>query len=109
MLGRAKKIIIDKANTTVVDCAGARSDIDARVAQIRAQIETKTSDYAREQLQERVATIAGVCVVIRVGGGNDIQVKEKNDRVETELHTNRSHTEKVTRTGGTKRLLPTVH
>src|SRR3546814_17822924 len=86
MLGRAKKIIIDKDNTTVVDGAGARSDIDARVAQIRAQIETTTSDYDREKLQERVAKLAGGVAVIRVGGATEVEVKEKKDRVDDALH-----------------------
>src|SRR3546814_15370275 len=86
MLGRAKKVIIDKDNTTVVDGAGARSDIDGRVAQLRAQIETTTSDYDREKLQERVAKLAGGVAVIRVGGATEVEGKEKKDGVDGALH-----------------------
>jgi chaperonin GroEL len=77
MLGRAKKIVIDKDNTTIVDGAGSRKDIDARVAQIKAQIEETTSDYDREKLQERLAKLAGGVAVIRVGGATEIEVKER--------------------------------
>src|SRR3546814_20087533 len=85
MLGRAKKVIIDKDNTTVVDGAGARSDIDGRVAQLRAQIETTTSDSDREKLQERVAQQAGGVAVIRVGGAAVVEVKEKKGRLNAAL------------------------
>jgi chaperonin GroEL len=100
MLGRAKKVIIDKDNTTVVDGAGARSDIDARVAQIRAQIETTTSDYDREKLRERVAKLAGGVAVIRVGGATEVEVKEKKDRVDDALHATRAAVEEGILPGG---------
>ena len=105
MLGRAKKVIIDKDNTTVVDGAGARSEIDARVAQIRAQIETTTSDYDREKLQERVAKLAGGVAVIRVGGATEVEVKEKKDRVDDALHATRAAVEEGILPGGGIALL----
>jgi len=105
MLGRAKKVIIDKDNTTIVDGAGVRSDIDARVAQIRAQIETTTSDYDREKLQERVAKLAGGVAVIRVGGATEIEVKEKKDRVDDALHATRAAVEEGILPGGGIALL----
>ncbi|WP_150295606.1 chaperonin GroEL [Sphingobium estronivorans] len=105
MLGRAKKVIIDKDNTTVVDGAGAHSDIDARVAQIRAQIETTTSDYDREKLQERVAKLAGGIAVIRVGGATEVEVKEKKDRVDDALHATRAAVEEGILPGGGIALL----
>ncbi|MFW2853890.1 chaperonin GroEL [Sphingomonas sp. TX0543] len=100
MLGRAKKVIIDKDNTTVVDGAGARADIDARVTQIRAQIETTASDYDREKLQERVAKLAGGVAVIRVGGATEVEVKEKKDRVDDALHATRAAVEEGILPGG---------
>ena len=105
MLGRAKKVIIDKDNATVVDGAGAREEIDARVAQIRAQIETTTSDYDREKLQERVAKLAGGVAVIRVGGATEVEVKEKKDRVDDELHATRAAVEEGILPGGGIALL----
>ena len=105
MLGRAKKVIIDKDNTTIVDGAGARSEIDARVAQIRAQIETTTSDYDREKLQERVAKLAGGVAVIRVGGATEVEVKEKKDRVDDALHATRAAVEEGILPGGGIALL----
>jgi len=105
MLGRAKKIIIDKDNTTVVDGAGSRSDIDARVAQIRAQIETTTSDYDREKLQERVAKLAGGVAVIRVGGATEVEVKERKDRVDDALHATRAAVQEGILPGGGIALL----
>jgi chaperonin GroEL len=105
MLGRAKKIIIDKDNTTVVDGAGPRSDIDARVAQIRAQIEATTSDYDREKLQERVAKLAGGVAVIRVGGATEVEVKERKDRVDDALHATRAAVEEGILPGGGIALL----
>jgi chaperonin GroEL len=104
-LGRAKKVIIDKDNTTVVDGAGARADIDARVAQIRAQIETTTSDYDREKLQERVAKLAGGVAVIRVGGATEVEVKERKDRVDDALHATRAAVEEGILPGGGIALL----
>jgi chaperonin GroEL len=104
-LGRAKKVIIDKDNTTVVDGAGARTQIDARVAQIRAQIETTTSDYDREKLQERVAKLAGGVAVIRVGGATEVEVKERKDRVDDALHATRAAVEEGILPGGGIALL----
>jgi chaperonin GroEL len=105
MLGSAKKIIIDKDNTTVVDGAGPRSDINARVAQIRAQLETTTSDYDREKLQERVAKLAGGVAVIRVGGATEVEVKERKDRVDDALHATRAAVEEGILPGGGIALL----
>ncbi|SMQ69921.1 chaperonin GroEL [Altererythrobacter xiamenensis] len=105
MLGRAKKVIIDKDNTTIVDGAGNKADIDARVSQIRAQIETTTSDYDREKLQERVAKLAGGVAVIRVGGATEIEVKERKDRVDDALHATRAAVEEGILPGGGIALL----
>jgi len=107
-LGRAKKVIIDKDNTTVVDGAGARADIDARVAQIRAQIEVTTSDYDREKLQERVAKLAGGVAVIRVGGATEVEVKERKDRVDDALHATRAAVEEGILPGGGIALLRAI-
>jgi len=85
MLGRAKKVTIDKDNTTIIDGVGQKTDIDSRVAQLRQQIETTTSDYDREKLQERVAKLAGGVAVIRVGGANEVEVKEKRTASTTVL------------------------
>ncbi|WP_066114529.1 MULTISPECIES: chaperonin GroEL [Sphingomonadales] len=108
MLGRAKKVIIDKDNTMIVDGAGQRSDIDGRVAQIRAQIETTTSDYDREKLQERVAKLAGGVAVIRVGGATEVEVKEKKDRVDDALHATRAAVEEGILPGGGIALLRAI-
>ncbi|WP_116969624.1 chaperonin GroEL [Blastomonas sp. UPD001] len=108
MLGRAKKVIIDKDNTTIVDGAGQRSDIDGRVAQICAQIETTTSDYDREKLQERVAKLAGGVAVIRVGGATEVEVKEKKDRVDDALHATRAAVEEGILPGGGIALLRAI-
>src|SRR5499433_1312530 len=89
MLGKAKKIIIDKENTTIVDGAGKKADIEARIAQIKAQIEETTSDYDREKLQERLAKLAGGVAVIRVGGATEVEVKERKDRVDDAMHATR--------------------
>jgi chaperonin GroEL len=89
-LGRAKRIRIDKENTTIVGGAGKRKDIDSRIAQIRAQIEETTSDYDREKLQERLAKLSGGVAVIRVGGATEIEVKEKKDRVDDALNATRA-------------------
>jgi chaperonin GroEL len=105
MLGRAKKVIIDKDNTTIVDGAGNRADIDARVSQIRAQIETTTSDYDREKLHERVAKLAGGVAVIRVGGATEVEVKERKDRVDDALHATRAAVEEGILPGGGIALL----
>src|SRR6202044_2715720 len=86
MLGRAKKVLIEKENTTIVEGAGEKSDISGRIAQIKAQIEETTSDYDREKLQERLARLAGGVAVIRVGGATEVEVKEKKDRVDDALN-----------------------
>src|SRR3546814_15575443 len=93
MLGRAKKVTIDKDNTTIIDGVGTKADIDGRVAQIRQQIETTTSDYDREKLQERPAKLAGGVAVIRVGGATEGEVKEKKDRVDDAPHATRAAVE----------------
>jgi len=90
MLGRAKKVRIEKENTTIVEGAGAKSEIDGRVAQIKAQIEETTSDYDREKLQERLAKLAGGVAVLRVGGATEVEVKEKKDRVDDALNATRA-------------------
>ncbi|MDF2997051.1 MAG: chaperonin GroEL, partial [Xanthobacteraceae bacterium] len=90
MLGRAKKVIIEKEKTTIVDGAGKKKDIEGRVAQIKAQIEETTSDYDREKLQERLAKLAGGVAVIRVGGATEVEVKEKKDRVDDALNATRA-------------------
>ncbi|MGR4893529.1 chaperonin GroEL [Sphingopyxis sp. LARHCG72] len=105
MLGRAKKVVIDKDNTTIVDGVGAKSDIDGRVAQIRQQVETTTSDYDREKLQERLAKLAGGVAVIRVGGATEVEVKEKKDRVDDALHATRAAVEEGILPGGGIALL----
>jgi chaperonin GroEL len=105
MLGRAKKVIIEKEKTTVVDGAGDKADIQGRVAQIKAQIEETTSDYDREKLQERLAKLAGGVAVIRVGGATEIEVKEKKDRVEDALNATRAAVEEGIVPGGGVALL----
>jgi chaperonin GroEL len=105
MLGRAKKVTIDKDNTTIVDGAGQRSEIDSRVAQIRRQIEDSTSDYDREKLQERLAKLAGGVAVVRVGGATEVEVKEKKDRVDDALHATRAAVEEGILPGGGVALL----
>lgn len=105
MLGRAKKVVIDKDNTTIVDGVGSKSDINGRVAQIRQQIETTTSDYDREKLQERLAKLAGGVAVIRVGGATEVEVKEKKDRVDDALHATRAAVEEGILPGGGIALL----
>jgi chaperonin GroEL len=105
MLGRAKKIVIEKEKTTIVDGAGKKKDIEARVNQIKAQIEETTSDYDREKLQERLAKLAGGVAVIRVGGATEIEVKEKKDRVEDALNATRAAVEEGIVPGGGVALL----
>jgi len=105
MLGRAKKVTIDKENTTIIDGVGQKSDIDGRIAQIRQQIETTTSDYDREKLQERLAKLAGGVAVIRVGGATEVEVKEKKDRVDDALHATRAAVEEGILPGGGVPLL----
>ncbi len=100
MLGRAKKILIEKENTTIIEGIGAKEDIQGRVAQIRAQIEETTSDYDREKLQERLAKLAGGVAVIRVGGSSEVEVKERKDRVDDALHATRAAVEEGIVPGG---------
>jgi chaperonin GroEL len=100
MLGRAKKVLIEKENTTIVEGAGEKSDIQGRCGQIRAQIEETTSDYDREKLQERLAKLAGGVAVIRVGGATEVEVKERKDRVDDALHATRAAVEEGIVPGG---------
>src|SRR5436305_56542 len=105
MLGRAKKVMIDKENTTIVNGAGKKADIEARVAQIKAQIEETTSDYDREKLQERLAKLAGGVAVIRVGGATEVEVKERKDRVDDAMHATRAAVKEGIVPGGGGALL----
>ena len=105
MLGRAKKVVIDKEKTTIIDGAGKKKDIEARVEQIKSQIEETTSDYDREKLQERLAKLAGGVAVIRVGGATEVEVKEKKDRVEDALNATRAAVEEGIVPGGGVALL----
>jgi chaperonin GroEL len=105
MLGRAKKVMIEKENTTIVSGAGKKADIQARIAQIKAQIEETTSDYDREKLQERLAKLAGGVAVIRVGGATEIEVKERKDRVDDAMHATRAAVEEGILPGGGVALL----
>jgi chaperonin GroEL len=105
MLGRAKKVVIEKEKTTIVDGAGKKKDIEARVAQIKQEIEETTSDYDREKLQERLAKLAGGVAVIRVGGATEVEVKEKKDRVEDALNATRAAVEEGIVPGGGVALL----
>jgi chaperonin GroEL len=105
MLGRAKKVTIDKENTTIVNGGGKKADIEARIAQIKAQIEETTSDYDREKLQERLAKLAGGVAVIRVGGATEVEVKERKDRVDDAMHATRAAVEEGILPGGGVALL----
>ncbi|MCE4224317.1 chaperonin GroEL [Methylobacterium sp. C25] len=105
MLGRAKRIRIEKENTTIIDGSGEKADIEARVGQIKAQIEETTSDYDREKLQERLAKLAGGVAVIRVGGATEVEVKEKKDRVDDALNATRAAVEEGIVPGGGVALL----
>ena len=100
MLGKAKKVLIEKENTTIVEGAGKKADIQGRCNQIRAQIEETTSDYDREKLQERLAKLAGGVAVIRVGGATEVEVKERKDRVDDALHATRAAVEEGIVPGG---------
>jgi len=108
MLGRAKKVMIDKENTTIVNGSGKKADIEARVQQIKAQIEETTSDYDKEKLQERLAKLAGGVAVIRVGGATEVEVKEKKDRVDDAMHATRAAVEEGVLPGGGVALLRSV-
>jgi chaperonin GroEL len=108
MLGKAKKVMIEKENTTIVNGAGKKADIEARIAQIKAQIEETTSDYDREKLQERLAKLAGGVAVIRVGGATEIEVKERKDRVDDAMHATRAAVEEGILPGGGVALLRSI-
>ena len=108
MLGRAKRIRIDKENTTIIDGAGAKTEIEARIGQIKAQIAETTSDYDKEKLQERLAKLAGGVAVIRVGGGSEVEVKEKKDRVDDALNATRAAVEEGVSPGGGVALLRAI-
>jgi chaperonin GroEL len=108
MLGRAKKVTIDKENTTIVSGAGKKVDIEARISQIKAQIEETTSDYDKEKLQERLAKLAGGVAVLRVGGATEIEVKERKDRVDDAVHATRAAVEEGILPGGGVALLRAV-
>jgi chaperonin GroEL len=105
MLGTAKKVVITKDATTIVDGVGAKADIEARIGQIKAQIEETTSDYDREKLQERLAKLAGGVAVIRVGGATEVEVKERKDRVDDAMHATRAAVEEGVVAGGGTALL----
>ena len=105
MLGQAKRVTIDKDNTTIVDGNGAKETIEGRVGAIRQQVETTTSDYDREKLQERLAKLAGGVAVIKVGGASEIEVKERKDRVDDALHATRAAVEEGIVPGGGSALL----
>ncbi|MBX9862054.1 MAG: chaperonin GroEL [Hyphomicrobium sp.] len=108
MLGRAKRVSIDKENTTVVDGSGKKAEIEARVKQIKAQIEETSSDYDREKLQERLAKLAGGVAVIKVGGATEVEVKERKDRVDDALHATRAAVEEGVVPGGGVALLRSI-
>jgi chaperonin GroEL len=108
MLGKAKKMMIEKENTTIVNGAGKKADIEARIAQIKAQIEETTSDYDREKLQERLAKLAGGVAVIRVGGATEVEVKERKDRVDDAMHATRAAVEEGVLPGGGVALLRSI-
>ena len=99
-LGRAKRIVVDKDNTTIIDGAGKKADIEGRIKQIRAQIEETTSDYDREKLQERLAKLVGGVAVVRVGAATEVEMKEKKARVEDALHATRAAVEEGIVPGG---------
>jgi chaperonin GroEL len=108
MLGKAKRVIVEKENTTIIDGAGKKQDIQARVQQIKVQIEETTSDYDREKLQERLAKLAGGVAVIRVGGATEVEVKERKDRVDDAMHATRAAVEEGVLPGGGVALLRAV-
>jgi chaperonin GroEL len=105
MLGRAKRVRIEKENTTIIDGAGKKEDILARTGQLKVQIEETTSDYDREKLQERLAKLAGGVAVIRVGGGSEVEVKERKDRVDDAMHATKAAVEEGIVAGGGVALL----
>ena len=105
MLGRAKRVRIEKENTTIIDGAGKKKDIEGRIAQIKVQIEETTSDYDKEKLQERLAKLAGGVAIIKVGGSTEVEVKERKDRVDDALHATRAAVEEGVVPGGGVALL----
>jgi chaperonin GroEL len=105
MLGRAKRVRVEKENTTIIDGAGKKKEIEGRVAQIKAQIEETTSDYDKEKLQERLAKLAGGVAVIKVGGATEVEVKERKDRVDDALNATRAAVEEGIVAGGGVALL----
>src|SRR5213079_681866 len=105
MLGRAKRVRVEKENTTIIDGAASKADIAGRCTQLRAQIEETTSDYDKEKLQERLAKLAGGVAVIRVGGGSEVEVKERKDRVDDAMHATRAAVEEGVVPGGGVTLL----
>ena len=105
MLGSAKRVVIDKDNTTIIDGAGKKKDIEARVAQLKKQVEETESDYDREKIQERLAKLAGGVAIIKVGGGSEFEVKEKKDRVEDAMHATKAAVEEGVVAGGGAALL----
>src|ERR1700726_1546538 len=100
MLGTAKKVRIDKENTTIIGGAGKKKDIEGRITQLKAQIEETTSDYDREKLQERLAKLAGGVAIIRVGGSTEVEVKERKDRVDDAMHATKAAVEEGIVAGG---------
>src|SRR4029077_12093577 len=102
---QAKRVRVEKENTTIIDGAGQKDDIQGRIAQIKQQIEETTSDYDREKLQERLAKLAGGVAVIRVGGSTEIEVKEKKDRVDDAMHATRAAVEEGIVPGGGAALM----
>jgi chaperonin GroEL len=108
MLGKAKRVMIDKENTTIVNGAGKKKDIEGRISQIKAEIEETTSDYDREKLQERLAKLAGGVAVIRVGGATEVEVKERKDRVDDAMHATRAAVEEGILPGGGVALLRSI-
>ena len=107
-LGRAKRVRIDKETTTIIDGAGDKKSIEARIAQIKTQVDDTTSDYDREKLQERLAKLAGGVAVIRVGGATEVEVKEKKDRVDDALNATRAAVEEGVSPGGGVALLRAI-
>ena len=105
MLGKAKRVRIDKENTTIIDGAGKKADIEGRIRQIKAQVEETTSDYDKEKLQERLAKLAGGVAVIRVGGSTEVEVKEKKDRIDDAVHATKAAVEEGIVPGGGVALL----
>ena len=108
MLGQAKRVRVEKENTTIIDGAGSKDDIQGRIAQIKAQIEDTTSDYDREKLQERLAKLAGGVAIIKVGGATEIEVKEKKDRVDDAMHATKAAVEEGIVAGGGAALLYSI-